>query len=244
MSRTPWTAIDLALLRQHYGRMPAGDLAEGLERSLVSVYQRARIEGLGQRLRPWTDAETETLRQRNREGWTDTEIAGELKRDRHRISARRKAMGLPSHEKGERWRQAISAGVKRQCERLGLSAPTELRTRAFRLFALANGWPEDLRPREVQILNVLAARGVPMTRLELAAAIGMRTDREDRPGHLAIMSGNGPGGTYTASLLRRGLIAKLKRAASGFGYGANRDLYFLAPAALAILEERARCQQS
>jgi hypothetical protein len=144
--------------------------------------------------------------------------------------------------------EAKKRAVVNQLKTLGLSSPTELRSRAFRLYAIECGWPEDLRPREVQILNVLAARGVPMTRLEIAQAIGMRTDRTGDRGHghktLELLSGNGPGGTYTASLMRRGLVAKLKRGSvvAGLGKGHSRDLYYLGPEAVRILEARA-CQQ-
>lgn len=241
-----WTEGQLAALRRDYGKKPAAEIAAEIGRTVSSVYQRARTEGLGNVIRPWSDAETETLKAMNADGVPDSRIAAALRRDRHAVSARRKALGLPSREKGEMWRQAISAGVKRQCARLGLSGPTELRTAAFRRFARESGWPEDLRPREVQILNVLADRGVPMTRLELAEAIGMRTDRIASRGTLELLTGNGPGGTYTATLIRRGMLLKLKRAAPGRPgkgcYFRCRDLYYLGPVALAILEERA-CRQ-
>lgn len=237
-----WTEEELAILRRDYGTRAAEDIAAQLQRGLSAVYLAARNIGLSDSIRPWSEEEYAKLKAMNAEGWPDTHVAKELGRDRHAVSARRKSLGLPSHMKGEKWRQAISAGVKRQCERLGLSSPTELRTAAFRRFARESGWPEDLRPREVQILNVLADRGVPMTRFELAQAIGMRTDRTGNRGNhvtLELLTGNGPGGTYTASLMRRGMLLKLQRAVSGFGQGKNRDLYFLGPAALAILAERA-----
>ena len=136
--------------------------------------------------------------------------------------------------------------MRTQYERLGVANGGELRKRSFAKYACENGWPEDLRPREVQILNVLAARGVPMNRLELSAAIGMRTDRMGGNGTLALLTGNGPGGTYTASLLKRGLLSKVTRGflVSGLGKGRSRDLYFLGPFALEILQRRALCEKT
>ena len=143
MNGQPWDDWDLAVLRAGYGKMPARDLADGIGRSVESVYSKANLEGLGYVVRPWTPAETKALKRMNADGIPDTQIAAKLGRDRHAVSARRNALGLPSHAKGEHWRQAISAGVKRQCERLGLSSPTELRTAAFKRFARENGnWPE------------------------------------------------------------------------------------------------------
>ena len=66
-------------------------------------------------------------------------------------------------------------------------------------------------------------------------------------GTLALLCGcNGPGGTYTASLMRRGLVLSLKRGAvvNGQGKGKSRDLYYLGPAALAILEAAACREQN
>lgn len=240
----PWTEEERAILRRDYGQRPASEIAAALGRTLESVYRGAHAQGLGNRIRSWTDAETDTLRRLNAAGWPDTRIAEQLGRDRRGVCDVRRRMNLPHNGHGEMARKAVSAGVKRQCERLGLTSPTELRTAAFRKFAIANGWPEDLRPREVQILNALAARGVPMTRLELAAAIGMRTDRMGANGTLALLAScNGPGGTYTASLMRRGMLVKILRAATvhGQGKGRSRDLYFLGPAAITCLETRA-CQ--
>lgn len=234
----PWTREDLDVLRRDYGKRPARAIAADLGRTVDGVYRAAFLHNLGVNIIPWTKAETKALESRNKEGWSDTEIAAELRRDRHAVSARRKTLGLPCNAYGERVCKKISAGFQRQCERLGLSGPAELRTAAFRRFARESGWPEDLCPREVQILNLLADRGVPMTRMEMATAMGMRTDRIGCNGSPVLLSGKGKGGSYTGKLLRRGMLLKLARAVSGFGQGANRDLYYLGPAALAILEER------
>jgi hypothetical protein len=144
-------------------------------------------------------------------------------------------------------REAKRRGVAKQLKTLGLTSPTQLRSRAFRLFAIANGWPEDLRPREVQILNVLAKSGLPMTALEIAKAVGINTSPTFRSGtRRIILASNGGHGTYTAELMSRGLVIGLVNAGprckeTGKGCGRRKNLYTLGPAALAILQERAKC---
>jgi hypothetical protein len=238
-----WQESELATVRRMWGRHEAAAIAAALPgRSVTSVYRVATKLGLPRLWRRHPPEFIAAIRRLHRQGLDDVAIAGRLGSDRETVHAVRYArLGLPPNE------AAILAkrrkGVKTQFARLGIRSGGELRQLGYRRFAARNGWPEDLRPREVQILNALAARGVPMTRPELARAIGMRTDREDRPGHVALLAGNGPGGTYTASLLRRGLLVALKRASVVHGRGKrrSRDLYALGPAALAILEERARC---
>lgn len=93
---------------------------------------------------------------------------------------------------------------------------------AFRRYAASSGWPEDLAPREVHILEVLSASD-PMTRPEIARAIGMPWIGSRRS-----LKGNTPGGSYLASLMRRGLVASLGRVVRGQGRGHSLHLYTLA----------------
>lgn len=240
MNGRPWTKVEKELMHGLYGHDPAADLALLLSRSVGQIYQAAERFGLTEPRRKFTPAMEATLRRRHAEGWTDVAIAAELGIDRKWLQSRRARLGLPANM--EAVLEARRRSVRTQYERLGIATGGDLRRLAFRRFARANGWPEDLRPREVQILNVLAARGVPMSRLELAAAIGMRTDRMGSNGTLALLgSCNGPGGTYTASLMRRGLVVSLGRLATvmGQGKGRSRHLYALGPLALSILQSRA-----
>jgi hypothetical protein len=243
MSGRPWTRPELDLLRDNYREVAVEDLADTLRRSARAVWQRARIEGVAKQCPRFSEADKDWIRKLVAKGWCNRCIGRRVKHDRQNVRRWRRHLGLPAITvRGMTncpvCKERTRATTKEQCKRAGVKSLAEVRGLAFAKFARNNGWPENLRPREVQILNVLAARGVPMTRLEIAQGIGMRTDREDRPGHLAVLTGNGPGGTYTASLMQQGLLLKLKRAASGFGQGKNRDLYYLGPAALAILEAR------
>lgn len=249
MSGKPWTDREREVVREFYGRMAPEDIAEGLERTASSVWQQAAKLGLA-RKKPRFDAHAKaTLRRMAAEGACNRCIGRAIGHERHAVRHWRRRLGLPpvaSRGPAATCRACIEKvreATRRQLAAAGLQSLGEVRVEAFKKFARANGWPEDLRPREVQILNVLAARGVPMTRPELAEAIGMRNDRMGANGTLALLCGSGPGGTYTASLVRRGLLAVMERGHTvhGRGRGRSRHLYFLGPQALAILGEQA-CQ--
>jgi hypothetical protein len=238
------TPEEFDLVRELYPTHTAADIAErlyGSRRGALAVYKVA--ESLGLRKLARIEPELiERVRALHAEKLTDTAIAGELNLTREQVThVRRTRLKLSANH--DTIREIVRGNPAKQQATLGIRHGGDLRALGHRRYARANGWPEDLRPREVQILNVLADRGVPMTRLELSRAIGMRTDRIGGNGRPALLTGNGPGGTYTASLLRAGYLLKLRRAATGRGRGGSCDLYYLGPAALKILEERA-CQQT
>lgn len=235
-----WSAADVDVLRREY---PTGDpaaIAARVGRPLCSVYVKARLLGLRAKnyVPPYSAEQIERVRVLHAEGLTDLAIAAATSIDRLVVNKIRHKLGLPVITDPT----AKKRGVANQLKTLGLSHPFELRDRAFRLYAVENGWPEDLRPREVQILNALVAADRPMTRLELAKAIGMRTDRHDKyHTQPVLLSGNGPGGTYTATLQRRGLVHRINRYTGG-GRGKIGRLpsqYVLTPLAI---EMRVRWQ--
>jgi hypothetical protein len=242
-----YTDEEKQLLRELYPTHTAAQIAErlhGSPRAAKAVYRLACSLGLAKC--PHHQPETvDKVRAALADGLTDADAGRRLGMTRWQVThIRRTRLKLPKN--AEAILAAQRRGVESQARALGVTVGGGLRKLAYRVYAAQNGWPDDLRPREVQVLNALAARGVPMTRLELAQAIGMRTDRVGANGTLALLSGNGPGGTYTASLLRRGLLAVIKRAShvAGQGRGKSRSLYHLGPTALTILEERAACQQN
>jgi hypothetical protein len=237
-----WSEEELVCLRQHYGREPVPVTAARLDRPIGQVYQTAVRYGIATHPQ-WPAEVLEAIRRGHADGLTDVAIGRRIGLSRNQVHAVRYArFGLPPNEPAIL--EARRRGIRTQRQVLGIRTSGELRALMHRRYAVENGWPAELLPREVQILNVLARAGVPLSRLEIARAIGMRTDREDRPGHLALLTGNGPGGTYTASLMRRGLVACLKRAITGRGRGRSIDAYYLGPAALNILRTRACQQQS
>ena len=240
-----WTAEEDGLLLAWYGQCPAAEFADLLGRGLRDVYRRALHLGLRKGPPRTTTAQVGEVARLHGEGLTDAEIGRRLGIQRRTVQdIRRERLGLPVNAAAVK--EAGRRAVQAQRRTLGVKSGGDLRRLGFRNYAAENGWPEDLRPREVQILNVLAGRGVPMTRPELAEAIGHGTAERWASGKRRILlAGNGPGGTYTASLMRRGLVACLGRlgTVTGQGKGRSRYLYTLGPQALAILERRAdQCQ--
>ena len=249
MSRRRYDPLELEFLRDNYAKRGGEACAAVLIRSPRSVYQKARELGLNRTIPPVSREDDKRIRKLCGEGLCNKCIGKIMNRRRCTIRRRRRRLGLPDlagksmQPTCRSCTEAVRQKTQEQCRQAGVASLAEIRSLEYRKFAEENGWPSDLRPREVQILNVLASRGVPMTRLELAEAIGMRTDRIGCNGTLALLTGNGPGGNYTATLLRRGMISVMKRASPGPAgkscYRRSRDLYFLGPAAIAILERRA-----
>lgn len=242
-----WSIEEIKIVRDHYHSHTAPQIAVmlGLQpRAALNVYKIAAAIGL-RKLARLDDELLNQVGELHAKGLNDVEIAKRLGSTRDTIHhVRFDRLRLPMVE--DACSEARRRGVKTQFARLGVSNAAELRSLAYRKYAAENGWPEDLRPREVQILNVLSAQGVPMTRQELAAAIGMKSKPEDygRSGQRKLLAGNGPGGSYPASLARRGLVTILWRSgpqckATGKGNGRRVNLYALGPAALAIIQERA-----
>ncbi len=248
-----YSAEELQLIRELYPTRSAAEIAErifGTGQAALAIFRMAYKLGL-EKFPHWGPEVLERVRQLHAEGLTDADIARRMPDVFTGDDPRSQAMHvrrvrLKLSANAEAVKEAGRRAVKKQFATLGISSGGELRALSYRKYAAANGWPEDCRPREVQILNVLAARGVPMSKREIAEAIGMPTDTTFRSGKRRILlAGNGPGGTYTASLLRRGLLCRLARAGvvSGRGKGRSVDLYVLGPAALSLLEARA-CQNN
>ena len=243
MKKHRYTADEIALVRSLYPAANAVQIAKrihGTGRAVSSI--RNLIFRL--RLRKWPRiAKTvkDSVRRLHRQDFTDTQIAKRLMLDRRSVTRiRSQVLGLSANQ--EAIHAAKVRGLATQRRTLGINNSGELRSLSFCRFAKDNGWPEDLKPREVQILNLLAAAGIPLTNLEIADKIGMRTDIIGGNGSLSLLKCRGPGGTYAARLCQRGLVSVLKKKATvhGEGKGRSRDLYQLGPAALAILDKRAK----
>jgi hypothetical protein len=108
---------------------------------------------------------------------------------------------------------ARSRSLAGQRRALGVPHSAAVKALAFRRFAEASGWPGDLPPRAVQVLNALWAGGRPMTLEQLAAAVGTRTDRRNEKGHRIYLKScpYATGHTsYPALLMARGLVARYR----------------------------------
>lgn len=246
-----WTTADDAVLRELYpGSYPLADLAAKLGRSVPALFNRAQKLGLhGTRKfkhpATWPVAIAERVKALHADGLTDPQIAARMADvfrpgEEGRLQARnlRKRLGLPMNVEGVN--EARRRGVRTQYAKLGISCGGELRSLGYRQFAARQGWPDDLPPRCVQILNLLCEHG-PMTARDLAGRMGLdvsgRTCAQmlKCSSHSKLSRGHG---TYTGVLLTRGLIATQRRYTSGRGRGYNAlpNIYFVTAETIALRE--------
>ena len=222
MAGRPWTERELAIMRRDYHRIPSPVLGLRLGRTARSVYMKAKDLGLATQHRtdtgPAFQAELSRL---NALGWADPEVAAALGCERHTVSRWRGILGLPARTFSERNRRNVAGKTAEQCRAAGVGSLAEVRVLVFRRRAVESGWPADLRPRAVAILDALAARG-PMTRREIADAVGMPWK-----GSRASLCSNDPEGCYLGHLMARGLVVDLGRVVRGPGRGGSAHLYSL-----------------
>lgn len=244
--RPRWAPAEDARLRELYPTTPAAAIAAELGRPLASVYQRADKLGVG-KYPHWPAAVFDRVRALNAEGLCDRLVAARMPDvfapgDRGRDQAKhiRQRLGLPFRSDVEAKRRAIA----NQREALGIRHGGDLRALGHRRYAWANGWPDDLPVRAVQILNVLCQHG-PKTARELAEAIGMPTDQKNAthggPTYLKACSNSRRvqgHGTYTGLLKARGLILATRRSfGPGGGQGKHVTTYTITAKAIAIHQE-------
>jgi hypothetical protein len=227
-----WSAAELADLTAHYGKQPARVIAARLGRSVGMVHRHARKIGLGRAVPPYGPREQDLIRELAGLRWCNACIARRLGRakeatGRYEVRMWRRRLGLPAvgtlGTSGEcpTCVAKIRATTAEQCRKAGVRSLAEVRGLAFRDYARRHGWPEDLRPRAVQILEVLARCG-PMTRPQIAEAIGMPWR-----GTRSSLKSNDAAGSYLAELQRRGLVDRSGRIVKGQGVGKSISLYAL-----------------
>ncbi|MDB5297793.1 MAG: hypothetical protein JWO31_3776 [Phycisphaerales bacterium] len=239
--RRHWSAAELQLVRDGTAasETPAQLLARLPGRSLSSLYQVRILLGLGkpQKLMgPELDA---LIRRRHAEQWCGAEIAAEwnaLHADRPErrvcrsaVAVHRRALGLVSNRLTERQRERVGAKTREQLAAAGLPSLAALHRKVIRERIAAQGWPAALRWREAQILSLIWERG-PLTKREICAALGTPFR-----GAKGTLKANEKGGTYMATLMRRGLLVSFRRAvrhpSCGAGHragqGRNVDVYSL-----------------
>lgn len=216
-----YTAAEQRVLVRDYRRRPAGEIAAALGRSVSSVYAQATKLGLAARQHFASDAEIEqALRTLHPQGYSDREIADELgNTERHRVGVIRRRLGWSTNKCSARFRRQVAEKTRQQLEAAGLESLAEVRTVAFRDYAARNGWPGDLRPRAVQMLNAMYDHG-PQTRRQLCDRVGMPWK-----GSRKSLVSNDPEGSYLAHLQARGLVRRLGRVVKGRGRGSATNLY-------------------
>ncbi len=219
MSGRRWTPEEDTRIAAWYRKVPVRDLAASLDRSERAVYMRAIQLGVSGSRVDRTAARDRQLRALHAKGWSDPEIAEQLGADRSTIGQWRRALGLPSNAHNARHRAKTAAATRRQCRRMGVKNMAECRQRVWADAIRATGWPEDLRIRHVQILDALYRLG-PMTRRELAEAIGMPWQGTRRS-----LKSSDPEGSYLAHLMKRGLVVNLGRIRRAKGRGRGVCVY-------------------
>jgi len=235
-----WLAHELAMVRRLYWRVPAGVIAATIGRSRRAVSQRASLLGLARPRRRATDQDRETITRMAADGACNRCIGRACGLDRHAVARIRREIGArPLEVRGSvgTCRQCVErvrAATREQCRRAGVASLAEIRIREFRRFAEASGWPADLRPRAIQMLDALWELG-PMTRRQIAAAIGMPWK-----GSRDSLTSNDPEGSYLAHLMARGLVMQVGRCIRGDGPGRNVYLYSLAPGVVLAEEDAER----
>ncbi|VTT96539.1 unnamed protein product [Gemmataceae bacterium] len=254
-----WTPEEKRLLRELYATAPVAELVARLKRPIAAIYQHAKTLGL-HGTRKWRHPSEfpqevlDQVRALHAEGHSDAAIARRLGRPEFRRSVshiRKEKLGLPVNDRAlaEGRRRAIES----QRKTLGIRHGGDLRSVSFRRYARECGWPEDLPPRAVQILNVLAEHG-PQTKLDLARAIGMPTDVIGSNGSLKLLHGSRGSrlmrghGTYTGLLVARGLVVQTHRSVgpgNGRRQGVGRlpSVFVLTPAAITARETIRGSQQ-
>ena len=230
MIRRAWTQLEVDTVRRLYSTHSAAAIGKLLGRPAHSVYNQAFALGLKKLVHADTGPALHAfLRSKHALGWSDAEIADAWSKlqgaplGRKTLCDHRRKLGLPNNAFSDRRRRAVAAKTREQLAKAGLKSLAEVRVVAYRDRAVKAGWPADLRPRAVQILNVLWDRG-PMTRRELADAIGMPWK-----GSRKSLVSNDPEGSYLAHLIKRGLVISLGRVAQvlGQGRGKSRQVYSL-----------------
>lgn len=193
-----WNPADLEVLRRDYGTVPGVELARRLGIPLKRLHTAAKRHGLTDTYLRLADVEPR-LRELVALKWCNRCIARDLGSERHVVCRWRVRLGLPSvNSRGtvatcKPCIDKIKATTARQCEKAGVPNLGHLRRLSYQRYAERNGWPSDLRPRAVQILNLLAHAGVPLNRRQIADGIGM-----EWKGSRKSLVSNDPEGSYLA----------------------------------------------
>ncbi len=162
--------------------------------------------------------------------WNDAQIARKLGVSRRQLREYRvKHLQLDSVPRSEMLNR--SAGRRRQEQVLGRS-PADIRAEKLWSHATSLGWPEGIRYRAVQILELLVRIGRPVLLREIPQLLNL-------PPAKALKS-NDPQGTYLGNLISRGLVAAAAKAIDPGLLTPSQEpmpkrkcnLYFLTPAAL------------
>lgn len=225
MKRRPWTNDDdLTLADLSREGRPVSFIAALLGRSLCSVYNRRDKLGLtSRRDRDLFAERIVRVRILRKRGLSDAEMAVHLGVNRRTVVDYRRFLGLPPVGRDARYRERVRKKTAEQLHKAGVSTLAELRSKRYAEVKRPLGWPLHLSMRATQILELLYRNG-PMTRRQLASMMGMRWMGSRRTFRARV-----PGGSYTAELVRAGLVCILPRGrvVHGQGKGRSQHLYMV-----------------
>lgn len=222
MSGRPYTSKEIRILRESFGRVTAAAVAKRIGRSASGVHQAWVRLGLSAKRRDPGPLQ-EYIREKHAIGWSDGEIALAWGVQRSWVSEQRRRLGLGNNRRSAHCRAKVAEQTKKQVAQAGVKSLAQVRRLAFDEFAKRHGWPSDLRPRAVQILDLLYQYGLH-TRRQIAEAIGMPWK-----GSRKSLVSNDAEGSYLAHLAARGLVVRSLRVVRGRGKGGSCDLYSIAP---------------
>ena len=229
-TRRLWTDRETQYLRAHYGKIPAAAIAERLGRKVRGVWIKARQIGVAKKGNRLSEAGKVRLAEMAREGYCNRCIGRAVELGRQEVRCWRRRLGLPPV--GSRGSVASCQSCVARARRMtgrqlaakNLVSLADERNEAWRRYAQRLGWPQNIRHRGVQILELLYQRG-PQTRRQIAEALGMPWK-----GARKSLTSNDPEGSYLAHLMARGLVVCLPRRLPQGGQGKNVSLYLLAAA--------------
>jgi hypothetical protein len=227
-----WSEADKQFAVEQRGKLKACEIGAQLGRTVRSIYQLWNKLNVCERRRDGRPLQLFIL-EKHPLGWSDAEIAAawtaanptEPACREWVMEVRRDKLKLPSNALSEHRRRKVAAKTREQVAAAGVNNLAEVRRLAYDKFASRHGWPADLRPRAVQIMDLLYQKG-PHTRRQIADAIGMPWKGTRKSLH-----SNDPEGSYLAHLMARGLVVVTKRAhkVHGQGTGKSCDVYAIAP---------------
>lgn len=223
----PPSIEELLYILEHRDSKSMSQIARDLGRSYEFVHRHAHSTADGWKSSFFLDeAGKEKIRQLVPTAICNSCIGREVGIGRKEVRRWRKQLGLSAYQGNgmqgcQRCSDRTRETTKQQLAKAGLKSIGMLRVVAFRKYARENGWPEDLRPRAVQILSTLYLHG-PQTRRQIAERIGMPWK-----GSRASLHNNDKEGSYLANLMARGLVVCANRKLQQGGQGKNVGIYMI-----------------
>lgn len=219
-NRRFFTPAEDATMRKLYGKQSIASLAILLNRSSTGVFNRAKRLGLTfNRAAELGPAFVSLLRQKNKAGWSDTEIANHWGAHPQTVSKHRKLLGLPSNRHNRRHALKTYAASRKQW---GCGSLVEFRWMMRDVKLARSGWPVGCTALEVRVLEQLATG--PKTSRMIRQGIGYRTDAA----RTSIICPASHGKCVTKILAGRGLVVNRgKRMGQIPGQRLNECVYAL-----------------